>query len=135
MNNDDDKSMSTCEVGYKKPPAKTRFQKGRSGNPSGRPRGSLNLDTEFRRALEAEAIVIEHGERKSVSKMRAGMIQLANKFAGGDLKATKLVMDMGRQIEKEEKHAGPAPKFIVEVVYDPLPEQKPINLKKIIPDD
>jgi hypothetical protein len=28
-----------CEVGYARPPAHTRFRKGQSGNPGGRPRG------------------------------------------------------------------------------------------------
>jgi Family of unknown function (DUF5681) len=33
------KTKTEYEVGYGKPPAQTRFTKGRSGNPGGRPRG------------------------------------------------------------------------------------------------
>ena len=33
------------EVGYRKPPLHTRFQRGQSGNPKGRKKGSENLDT------------------------------------------------------------------------------------------
>ena len=32
-------------VGYKKPPLHTRFKKGQSGNPRGRPKGSKNFST------------------------------------------------------------------------------------------
>jgi Family of unknown function (DUF5681) len=35
--------MSGYKVGYGKPPKTTRFKKGKSGNPGGRPKGSLNL--------------------------------------------------------------------------------------------
>lgn len=33
-----DTKKSDCEVGYKKPPVKSRFRKGQSGNPAGRPK-------------------------------------------------------------------------------------------------
>jgi hypothetical protein len=46
-----DSSSSTQAVGYGKPPQSTRFQKGVSGNPKGRPKGSLNVASLFLRTL------------------------------------------------------------------------------------
>ena len=37
-----DDDQPDYKVGYKKPPLHTRFQKGQSGNPRGRPKGSKN---------------------------------------------------------------------------------------------
>ncbi|MGH6889709.1 MAG: DUF5681 domain-containing protein [Rhizomicrobium sp.] len=41
------------ETGYGKPPVATRFQKGRSGNPGGRPGPRRAVEKEFQAALES----------------------------------------------------------------------------------
>jgi hypothetical protein len=81
----------TYEVGFGKPPKHSRFQKGRSGNPKGKPRGRHNLAALFARALNEKVIINEHGNRKRVTKLEAAMKQLANKAASGDLAALRQV--------------------------------------------
>src|ERR1039458_6542262 len=50
-------------VGYGAPPEATRFKKGVSGNPKGRPRGSLNVATVFTKILRERVVINEHGQR------------------------------------------------------------------------
>ena len=87
------------EVGYGKPPRHTRFQKGRSGNPAGRPRGKKNLATLLSDALDQKIIVVENGRRKKISKREAIVTQLVNKSASADLKATQILLAMLRDVE------------------------------------
>src|SRR6201998_1108144 len=86
-------------VGYGKPPVHTRFQKGRSGNPKGRPRGKKNMSTLLSAALDAAIIVVENGRRKKISKRQAIITQLVNKSASADLKATQIVLAMLQDVE------------------------------------
>src|ERR1700732_537692 len=90
------------EVGFGKPPKRTQFQKGRSGNPKGRRRGSRNASTLLDEALNELAIVTENGRRKRVTKLDAIMKQLVNRAAQGDHRATQLLL--ANQIPRIEEH-------------------------------
>jgi len=86
-------------VGYGKPPVHSRFQKGRSGNPKGRPRGRRNMSTLLSATLNGWVTVVENGRRKKITKREAIVTQLVNKSASADLKATQIVLAMLRDVE------------------------------------
>jgi hypothetical protein len=89
------------EVGYGKPPVHTRFQKGQSGNPKGRPRGRKNLSSLLNDALNGWVIVVENGRRKKITKREAIITQLVNKSAAADLKATQIVIALLQEVEAQ----------------------------------
>jgi uncharacterized protein DUF5681 len=92
--NDEDHQM-----GYGKPPRHSRFVKGQSGNPRGRPPGAKNLKTLLNKALNEPVIVTENGGRRKISKREAIVTQLVNCSAKGDFKAIQILLAMLRDIE------------------------------------
>jgi hypothetical protein len=87
------------EVGYGKPPRHTRFRKGQSGNPRGRPKASKNLATLLKEALNEPVIVAENGGRRKITMREAIIRQLVKRSATADLRATKILLDLVRDIE------------------------------------
>ena len=94
------------EVGYGKPPRHTRFKKGQSGNPRGRPSGSKNLTTLLGEVLNELVVVAESGGRRKITKRRAIIMQLVNQAAKADWRATKLLLDILQAIEARAEPAG-----------------------------
>jgi hypothetical protein len=91
--------LGDYEVGYGKPPRHTRFKKGQSGNPRGRPSGSKNLSTLLTEALNEVVIVAENGGRRKITKRQAIITQLVNQSAKADWRATKILLDILQVIE------------------------------------
>ena len=90
------------QVGYAKPPRKTRFEKGRSDNPAGRVKGSKNVSKLLLEALGEPVVVNENGERKRITKVEAMLKQLVNKQASGDARSIQLLLaEMRSRLESE----------------------------------
>lgn len=97
------------EIGYRKPPIKTRFGADR-GNRPGRKRGSKSRLTIIDEELSATVKVAGQGK---LPKFRVAIRQLTNKAAAGDLKAIAAIVRMGLDHERartaEHQSADDAP--------------------------
>jgi hypothetical protein len=106
--NSDTETTDEYEVGYAKPPRHAGFQKGRSGNPKGRPKGSKNFATLLAEALDEKVSLTEDGRRRRITKRELVIKQLVNKSASADLRAIKQLTDIVQGVERRAG-ASPAP--------------------------
>ena len=95
------------EIGYGRPPRATRFVKGRSGNPRGRPRGAKSFTALLSDKLNEPVTVAENGGRRKISKREAIVTQLVNRSAAADFRAIKILLDIVRDIERQAEPVSP----------------------------
>ena len=97
------------EVGYGKPPQHSRFKKGRSGHPEGRPRGSTNVTSELKGLLVAKTAIKVNGAVQKVPTARAICLALIQKALGGDVRAFSKIVDIIGPAMADELKATASP--------------------------
>jgi hypothetical protein len=93
------------KVGRGKPPRHTRFKKGQSGNPNGRPRGSRNLGSLIKQELREPITVNENGHQKQLTKREAMVKRLVNSALAGDRKFLPYLVEYEEARETQEEAA------------------------------
>lgn len=94
--------MSDYDVGYAKPPKSHQFEKGRSGNPSGRPKKSKNLKNILLSTMEEEIVIKEGNQTRVITKAEALVKATVNKALGGDTRAMKWVSEKLMEIQVDD---------------------------------
>jgi Family of unknown function (DUF5681) len=89
---DEDDRQEKDDVGPGRPPKDTRFKPGVSGNPKGRPKGSVNLRTRVTRQLRQTVTVTRNGRPVKMRKADLIALQIVDTAAKGDLKAALLAV-------------------------------------------
>src|SRR6202049_5047538 len=91
-------------VGYRNPPRTTRFPKGRSGNPAGRPRGR-HREVPYNAVLGQMVTIREGGVERPVTASEAFLLQLTKRGVEGDGAAARESLAMIEQA-RERQVAG-----------------------------
>jgi Family of unknown function (DUF5681) len=98
--------MGRDKVGYGRPPKATQFKPGKSGNPKGRPKGSLNLVSDLAAELGEQITVREDGRTRRISKQRALIKSLLAKGIQGEVRAAAAVLALYARVNIDEADDG-----------------------------
>ena len=100
MSDHSDDQKQSCGLGYCKPPHLSRFKKGQSGNPKGRPKGSRTKDLPFEAVLGRKVTIRDQGEEREVTAAEAFLLRLAKHGLVGGPRQTRIALvaiTQGRQ--------------------------------------
>lgn len=86
-----DPTGAADKAGYGKPPRASQFQKGKSGNPRGRPRGKKSV-IPYDSLLGQMVTIREDGRERRVTAAEAFLLQLTQKGLGGDSDAARALL-------------------------------------------
>lgn len=81
-------------VGYRRPPQHTRWRKGQSGKPSGRPKRAASFADDLMAELSEVIQVTEGGKVKRITKRRALIKALTANSLKGNARAASLLFSL-----------------------------------------
>lgn len=90
--------------GYKNPPKKSQFLKGKSGNPNGRPKGAKGFKTLLAKELKAKITIEQDGKKKRIPRSEAIAKGLINDALRGRDRPRDTVLRYAEAIE-QDSHA------------------------------
>src|ERR1700676_1518325 len=81
--------------GFGRPPKRTRFKKGASGNPRGRPKNVSSFKTDLAAELQEKLVLTENGKERRTTKQRAFIKTLTAAAIKKDIRAVNAVFRRG----------------------------------------
>jgi hypothetical protein len=92
-------SRGEFEVGYGRPPKKTQFKPGQSGNPKGRPKGAKNEATILRHIFNRQIEMRESGRVRKVSVLEGMLLKFTDDALKGNPKSAAFLLNRYRLSE------------------------------------
>jgi len=87
------------EVGYRRPPKKSQFKQGQSGNPKGRPKGARNEATILNNIFNRQIEMREGGRVRKVSVLEAMLLKFTEDALKGNPKSAVFLLNRLRLTE------------------------------------
>jgi hypothetical protein len=114
------------EVGYGRPPKHSQFEKGRSGNPRGRPKGASSFKADLAAELQEKLALTENGKERKITKQRAFIKTLTAAAIKKDIRAVNALLACMRYfgVGAEEQAAQNVDVEDLDLLEDYLAQQR-----------
>jgi hypothetical protein len=115
-----DDQNASHDIGYGKPPVRTRFPPGVSGNRKGRPKGTPNLKSAIRKVYTDPVVIRDGTKRHKVPRALALVRRQMDRGLIGNERAVEAAIKTGMQFGVfDEKEAEPvrkeSPKYSIDL--------------------